>query len=257
MRKLFIAIGVSLVLLVFAVFAMPMHSKGLKRKIHPAMRLSLSGDIRGQPVYCGENGSDGILAYIGRIPYCLDRDGDGYDVPVDCNDINSDIFPGAQEICDGVDNNCDGQIDEGGVCGMVTYSDSAPITEVGQSFSFTVSLAESNAGPGTLYIKARGDYSVHPGPFEPTSEHLAWDIDGLISDVAGPIAGASVLNEYSENNVEWEQSFIIDTKTLMAITSDSQLTLSIANADPYVGHVFETDYISWSLSYYTMGPIPF
>ena len=25
-------------------------------------------------------------------------------------------FPGAQEICDRIDNNCDGAVDEGGVC---------------------------------------------------------------------------------------------------------------------------------------------
>ncbi|TNE46183.1 MAG: hypothetical protein EP343_24830, partial [Deltaproteobacteria bacterium] len=31
----------------------------------------------------------------------------------DCNDNNKDIKPGASEVCDGVDNNCDGDIDNG------------------------------------------------------------------------------------------------------------------------------------------------
>ncbi len=42
-----------------------------------------------------------------------DNDGDGFAIDVDCNDNNATQFPGAIEICDGVDNDCDGQIDEG------------------------------------------------------------------------------------------------------------------------------------------------
>jgi sugar lactone lactonase YvrE len=52
-----------------------------------------------------------------------DRDGDGYgpDCPAgeDCNDYDAAVHPGATEICDGHDQDCDGQIDEGAVndCG--------------------------------------------------------------------------------------------------------------------------------------------
>lgn len=40
-----------------------------------------------------------------------DLDGDGF-VEDDCNDTDATINPSALELCDGFDNNCDGNIDE-------------------------------------------------------------------------------------------------------------------------------------------------
>ena len=42
-----------------------------------------------------------------------DRDGDGYLASEECDDTNYLINPGATEFCDGLDNNCNGEIDEG------------------------------------------------------------------------------------------------------------------------------------------------
>jgi hypothetical protein len=42
----------------------------------------------------------------------LDEDGDGYDVTEDCDDADASTNPGATEVCDGVDNDCDEAIDE-------------------------------------------------------------------------------------------------------------------------------------------------
>ena len=42
-----------------------------------------------------------------------DVDGDGYTVTDgDCDDRNAVVFPEAIEVCDGVDNDCDGALDE-------------------------------------------------------------------------------------------------------------------------------------------------
>ena len=42
-----------------------------------------------------------------------DADGDGFDAEEDCNDQEALINPSVEELCDGSDNNCDGNIDEG------------------------------------------------------------------------------------------------------------------------------------------------
>jgi hypothetical protein len=78
-----------------------------------------------------DNNCDGIVDGKCSGPiWHLDFDGDGYGDPVeyiqsveqpenyvadstDCNDGDGDINPGATEVCNGVDDNCDGQVDEG------------------------------------------------------------------------------------------------------------------------------------------------
>ncbi len=42
----------------------------------------------------------------------LDADGDGFVASEDCDDGDPQVFPEAAELCDGVDNDCDGETDE-------------------------------------------------------------------------------------------------------------------------------------------------
>ncbi len=46
-------------------------------------------------------------------PPPVDADGDGAAVDEDCDDTDPTVFPGAPEICDGRDQNCDGSPDDG------------------------------------------------------------------------------------------------------------------------------------------------
>ncbi|MEC7985725.1 MAG: putative metal-binding motif-containing protein, partial [Myxococcota bacterium] len=51
-----------------------------------------------------------------------DYDGDGHtEVEGDCNDNQPNAYPNASEICDGIDNNCDGNIDEATATDATTW----------------------------------------------------------------------------------------------------------------------------------------
>ena len=65
-----------------------------------------------------------------------DLDGDGHHAPLpgkartdpgacgdDCDDANATAFPGNPEVCDGVDNDCDGIVDNGAAYGPGGASD--------------------------------------------------------------------------------------------------------------------------------------
>ena len=57
---------------------------------------------------------DGDKNVIQEETISPDQDGDGLtESQGDCDDLDPTTFTGAEELCDGIDNNCDGQIDEG------------------------------------------------------------------------------------------------------------------------------------------------
>ena len=49
---------------------------------------------------------------VDSAPLEVDDDGDGHNTATDCDDADAAIYPGADEVCDGVDNDCDGWVDD-------------------------------------------------------------------------------------------------------------------------------------------------
>jgi len=80
------------------------------------------GNIEPVTEICGNGIDENCDGFVdeGCVVACVDNDLDGYNItggvcgPVDCNDNNGAIHPGASDAnCNGVDDNCNGQIDEG------------------------------------------------------------------------------------------------------------------------------------------------
>ena len=63
---------------------------------------------------------------------CFDPDGDGFgtgcEAGVDCRPFEPASYTGAAEVCDGLDNDCDGVADDGGVCVPCGNAAVAPLT---------------------------------------------------------------------------------------------------------------------------------
>jgi hypothetical protein len=106
-------------------------------------------------------------------PICPDSDNDGFSPdggtcgPVDCNDNDNATFPGAQEICDNLDNDCDGVIDD------ITRPTTCGVGE-----------CTGNTGIETCTAGAWGGDTCDPlaGATAETCDNLDNDCDGAIDE---------------------------------------------------------------------------
>jgi hypothetical protein len=125
----------------------------------------------------------------------LDQDAYGSDVVVyaceapgsdwssytgDCDDADPNIHPDAMEICDGIDNNCDYQIDEPGAVGSIIFYQDLDMDGYGSD----VSMALCEGGPGWSEFTGDcddEDYNVYPGAVD-VCDGIDNDCDGLVDD---------------------------------------------------------------------------
>ena len=62
---------------------------------------------------CRSDKQDSGAATQDSAPALVDEDSDGFDASEDCDDADASIHPGAEESCNELDDDCDGEIDEG------------------------------------------------------------------------------------------------------------------------------------------------
>ncbi|MEO6166154.1 MAG: MopE-related protein [Chitinophagales bacterium] len=112
--------------------------------------------------------TSGILQLLdvnfnGTICPLADDDGDGYNSSIDCDDNSASIHPGALELCNGVDDNCNVEIDEGAK--ILFYAD-----EDNDSYgNVAISILACNASTGFVADNSDcndGNAAIHPNATE-------------------------------------------------------------------------------------------
>jgi uncharacterized delta-60 repeat protein len=155
---------------------------------------------------CNGTIDDGVL-----LVFYKDMDGDGYtdgttsvgcSAPSgyvlsallgDCNDEDNQINPGKTEICDGIDNNCNGQIDEGVL--LVFYRD-----QDGDGYGYANNSTQACSQPAG-YVSNASDCDDNNANLHPNT---IWfkdaDLDGFY-----PVGGSQVScnNPFAPNNATY------------------------------------------------------
>lgn len=131
-------------------------------------------------MYYLDNDGDGFGGTIGQL-FCLASPPSGYSIyNSDCFDQNNTIYPGATELCDGLDNNCNGQIDEGLVHTLYLDNDGDGYGNPG------FSIQSCYAIPGYVLNNTDcndADANIHPGAIE-ICDGKDNNCDGKTDDVA-------------------------------------------------------------------------
>jgi hypothetical protein len=100
-----------------------------------------------------------------------DTDGDGVSEPRDCNDWDSSVYPGAPELCDGVQNDCDGR--------------GIPRAEVdSDGDGFVTCMIDPGGWVGLDMVIGGGDCSDTDAAVHPLADDVC---DGLDNDCDGVI----------------------------------------------------------------------
>ncbi len=142
-----------------------------------------------------DNDCDGETDEGGQTTLYADQDGDGWGDETqtivscntegyvgtagDCNDLDPNVHPSAEEVCDHVDQDCDGAIDEGVT---TTYY----LDRDGDGYGDDETTTEACSPPTTVFLETGGDCddlnaAVNPGATE-TCNAVDDDCDGLVDE---------------------------------------------------------------------------
>jgi beta-lactamase superfamily II metal-dependent hydrolase len=179
----------------------------MKHHIPSLLVLLTACQVHGVPVQ--DTGSPSDTSDTATFITCYtDADADGWgDAPIsteddtcpegtvptqgDCNDESAAVYPSAEEICDGFDNDCDADIDEEGASGAQTWYTDADADGYGSMVPGESS--QSCTQPAGMAPEANDcnddDPAIHPGATEICSNGIDEDCSSAADDDCPVVCG--------------------------------------------------------------------
>ncbi len=145
-------------------------------------------DIDVNPGALEEDCSDPIDYNCDGATGYADNDGDGSAACDDCNDADASVFPGQVEVCDSIDNDCDGSIDGSGAADAFTSYADADADGYGDESSVVTDCSIPTGYVGTGGDCDDNDAAVNPAATE-TCNDTDDDCDGDTDDDDASVTG--------------------------------------------------------------------
>jgi tartrate-resistant acid phosphatase type 5 len=178
------------------------------RAYAPILATTLAVALLGCPIDPGEqpaDDDDSVATADDDDSTEPDHDGDGFDAPEDCDDTDPEIHPDALEVCNGVDDDCDGAVD-----------DVAP-PESGEQIVFAVigDYGNGSVNEGAVaalvrswepdFITTNGDNNYPSGSALTIDEHIGFYYSAFIGDYVGAFGVGAETNRFfpSLGNADW------------------------------------------------------
>ena len=184
-----------------------------------------------------DNNCNGLIDDVDMIiRFYKDSDQDGYgvsadyiedcNIPVgysrqngDCNDNNPNINPASEEICDNIDNNCDGQIDED-ACGVMFIWEDLNLNnrqdgeETGiKDIGVKLYDAETKDELASDITDQAGRYSL--GQIEPGQYQIAYDLSNTSKNY--------ILHEDLDSDITFERKDGVYLSSIIELEGDNNL----------------------------------